>query len=333
MPVSDAVRERVKNRLEGACYFFHDRPVQGTQIVHLKHHQGMGGLPPEHEYNQEENLAWGCQECHNLFHIPEGAEEARHAGTVFKVKDFRLPSKLDPFDRAMEILDTNGNVIDPVETPIWYLIEPHYSEGKERRVQLEAAVRTLFASMFEVAQGFEYFRDYHARKDQAWRRFMVFNDEGGTELRRWEDLPPLLNFTVTDANRYERQARWATESNSIDLVRGMSIKAINALRQITDEAKLVELAGIARDGKPTEFWGALDEEVEKRERMNRYELVRGSLRIVRGTDKDGTLYDADGKEIQIHPDERIIIKKGTILRGGGKIEEEEDKLEGESDGR
>lgn len=331
MPVAPEVREKVKNRLDGACYFFHNGPVPGTQYVHLEHHQGIGGLPPEHEYNQEENGAWGCDECHQLFHIPEEAEEARHAGTVFKVEEFQLTA--DPFDRVMKIRDTNGKLIDTLETPIWYLIEPYWKEGREKRVELEDAVRQLFTGMFRVAQGFEYFRDFNAKDlKRPWKRFMAFNDRaGGVELTKWEDLPPILNFTVREANRYERQARWATESNSVELVRGMAIYAIDALRKIKDEARLVEIAGIAQHGKPQEFWAAIDAEVTKHESMCTFELVSGEIRIVRGQMKDGTLVDVDGKPIEIRPGEKVI-KRGVLIRGTEGVTEEEDKLEEEEDG-
>jgi len=331
MAVSEETRQIVKSRLDGACGLFHDRPVPGAEVMHMLEHQGSGGLPEIHERNQPHNLLWACRDCHQLFHIPDEAEEVRHAGTVFKVEDFQLT--VDPFDRVLKIRDTNGNLINPLETPIWYLIEPYWKEGREKRVELEDAVRQLFTGMFRVAEGFEYFRDFNAKDlKQPWKRFMAFNDRaGGVELTKWEDLPPILNFTVREANRYERQARWATESNSVELVRGMAIYAIDALRKIKDEARLVEIAGIAQHGKPQEFWAAIDAEVTKHERMSTFELVSGDIRIVRGQMKDGTLVDVDGKPIEIRPGEKVI-KRGVLIRGTEGVTEEEDKLEEEEDG-
>jgi len=325
MPVSDEVRERVKNRLGGACYFFHKYPHPGNQIVHLKHHQGIGGLPPEHEYNQEGNLAWGCQQCHNLFHedVPP-----------FQVEEFSL----DP--RVFKIRNSAGTLIDLRETPIWFLIEPEYQEARRQRESLEANIRTLFQMMFSVAEGFQYFRNFPERhKRAAWRRFEAFNDEpapdgtmGGTILERWEDLPPLVGFTVTEANRYERQARWASETGSTDLVRGMEIRAIDALRKIKDGARLVELAGIARDGKPADFWAEMEQEIKRHERLTTYEIADGRVDIVRGREKDGHLVDADGKPIDVKPGQKVI--RGKLIRGSAGVSEREDaevEEEGKSD--
>jgi len=325
MPVAKDVRERVKNRLGGNCYFFHAKPTPGNQYVHLKWHQGIGGLPEDHEVNQEENGAWGCQECHDLFHT---------ITTPFKVEKYAIGH--DENSRVLTIRDSTGEFIDPLATPIWYLLEPLARAAKEQRTKLEAAVRNFRQSGFEIAQGFEFFRDFEtADLKRAWRRFQVFNDEGGTDIEQWENLPGLLGFSIRLANRFERQARWATVTGSTDLVNMMMIDEIDALRKVKDQAFLVELAAIAQNGKPSEFWAKLDEITEKLERMSKFELVTGPIRIVRGQMKDNVLHDDTGKVVEIRPGE-TIIKKGTILQAhGAKITEEDDTvidIEEESDG-
>ena len=295
MAVSAEVREFVIDRANGHCQLFHNMPFPGAQVCHMKQHQGFGGMPPEHWVNQPDNLLLGCAQCHRKLHDPHDpfiVEEFDYDGRIIKI---RTPS---------------GRLISPKNTPIWFLLEDDFVEAQAHRVLLESASRQYRDAQSRLMQEFLYFRDVaNSYKVKPFRRWMVFNDEGGSTVSGWEDVPKHVGFTVGDADRLELTGRWLEQEGLTELAQDIDFKLLEVIR-LKAKDHFSFLAGIARDGSQDEFWDALDRLTKTADELRPFWVGTGKVRRVLATGKDVVLK-------KLMPGEFLL--RGSMLAGRDNV--------------
>ena len=285
MPVSDAVRESVRQDARGWCELFHDVPVPGTMIVHTDH-QGMGGAPADAECNDPNKLIWGCFECHERV---DG--RAKHA-----------PEKIVRFDRAageLEIVDIEMRKVD--HSRIFFHNQAQWIEALDQYPVLADAVRRRNEAEYDLAKGLAYFKP---RKGQP-ELFRVCPEGREADFRKFVSL---LGMTWSGAKELIPVGEWAHEQALDELMRGIDLDALDALRRVP-EAEMIRLMGLAR-GKPAEFWAEVDK-ARKRKRGKRSHYLQLT--------PDGRLQDIGLHDADPQTEEAFALVKGVVVRPNDRV--------------
>jgi len=294
MPVSKEVREQVKQAAMGYCELFHEYPVFGTQIVHVRH-QGQGGASEDSELNQPDNLLWGCQKCHDLV-------DGRLENAPWKIVKF------DRGNRILEIVDGERRKI-PHEK-IFFHQFPIWKEAQEKYPKLVDRIVQWNALGAEVAELLAWF----APDKKKPRLFRVCPElEGGENLSPREDFRRWfahLGLTASKGNELTKIGKWIRENALSGAVKGVDLDALDALRRANEE-EIEELLGMAR-GRPADFWDAIDRMRSGKKRKRHWVVANedGELEVWHTVDKP-----------EVGENEALV--RGTIVKPNSKVREME----------
>jgi hypothetical protein len=242
MPVSDKARKSVIEASGGWCELFHETPVDGTMIVHYSH-QGMGGSKEDSEYNDPNVLLWGCKQCHDL-------ADGRLEDTPWKIVSF------DRAARELEIVDGERRKID--HSRIFFHSRAVWMEAQERYPRTVDAVRRMNEAAFDLARELAFFEPAK-RKPELFRVCPEVRQMDGADF--WTFIS-LLGMTRSKAKGLIPVGKWAEENEMEELMRGVDVDALDALRN-TPEDEMADMLELAR-AKPAEFWDRVDNATKAR---------------------------------------------------------------------
>ena len=161
-----------------------------------------------------------------------------------------------------------------------------------------------------------YFRDMKGRHlIKPFHPYMIFNDEGGVTATGWEDIPPMIGFSVNDGNRFEKMGRWLEQEELLEAAYGVDLKILEAIKREGGLDQFVRLAGIAAHGKPGELWEELDKLTKGADTMRPF--WKGTGRVERFMAKD-----ADDAKRHLRPGEFLL--RGSMLAGRHNVKEREE---------
>jgi len=283
MPISDAARKAVIEASGGLCEIFHDTPVEGSMIVHPRH-QGMGGAIEEAECNDPNVLLYGCFACHDLV---DG--RSKHAPLVI--------ARFDRSERLLDIMDIERRPIAHEriffhQWPIWRTAIAEYP-------QLVDALRRRNEAEFDLAQSLAFFRP-----GKGPELFRVCPEIKQMQKATFWTFVSLLGMTSADAKDLMPVGEWLNEVR-MDSVRGISIDAIDALRQAPDD-EVERLMGLTE--KPPLFWDEIDKLTPNRHGRRSHYLAHNP--------ETGELEDLGLLAVEPDVAEVFNLIKGRIVKGG-----------------
>lgn len=288
MPVSEAARAEVRRRSRGLCELFHEAPVEGDQIVHSSH-QGMGGAAEAAECNDPSVLLWGCQECHNRLHGP---------GMPWQIV------KIDLSAGVLEIVDEEMRRVD--HERIFFHNGGMWFEAMDRYPRLVDSIRRRNEAEYDLARELAFFKP----TKNGPELFRVCPEVKQMRDAGFRTFVSLLGMTWSTAKELIPVGEWAEEQKLDELMRGIDIDALDALRKVPEE-EMIDFLGKAQS-RPAEFWNVVDRSVKHRHgRRSHY------LQLT----PDGKIMDIGLHEADPETEEAFGLIKGVVVRPNDRVME------------
>jgi len=303
--VSDEVRAEVKARAHGWCELFCQFPTPGNQIVHPTGkghpgHQGIGGAASNAECNQARYLLWGCQRCQDLTH-----------------SEYTM-ARIDLDAGVLEFVDYERRKV-PHER-IFFHMRPYWLEAMKRYPDLTQAIVTFNAAGLRVAELLAWFAPDKGKPPLHYVCEELRQTSNGSEMdaltpvQDFQRLYSYLGMTRARGEELRKLGQWIEEEKLADVVRGVDLDALDALRSLPQEEQ-VELLGLWE--RPADFWDAVDKaRLKKRKRSFVVEELDGSLRQVKSIEKPELL-------------EGEALMRGTVVVGAGRLRDSDEGGEDE----
>jgi len=289
--VSDEARAAVKARARGYCQLFHETPVPGNQIVHPTGkghpgHQGIGGAASDAECNDPRYLLWGCQACQDLTH-----------------SEYTM-ARIDLDAGVLEFVDYERRKV-PHER-IFFHNQQWWWDAFVKYPELTEAVRIFNEAGLRVGELLAWFAPEGSKPRLQYVCEELRQNSDGSEMdaltpmQDFERLFSYLGMTKSRGNELRKIWQWAEKRKLGDVVRGVDLDALDALRSLPQEEQ-VELLGLWE--RPADFWDGVDKaRCKKRKRAWQIDRPGNKLATVRSVERP-----------EIADDERLI--RGTIVIG------------------
>jgi len=202
----------------------------------------------------------------------------------------------------LEIVDDERRKVDHAR--IFFHNRALWDEAMDRYPELVDALRRRNEAEYDLAKLLAFFKP-EKKGPELFRVCPEVKEIGHADFRTFVSL---LGMTWSAAKELIPIGKWAETQQLDEMMRGVDIDALDALRRVPQEDAL-DFLGLAQ-GNPSEFWEAVD-----RMRKRRHGKRAHYLQL---TD-DGQLQDIGLHEADPDIEDAFALVKGVVVRPNARV--------------